>query len=292
MEYHLPYVLLNKQSSQEDTDMTRKKLSTVIAWGAVAMTALALTGAWAQDPGPAAGRPGWMHFEGARPFSGGKVVAGAPYSAQAVTEHIQTLADGNTIHSTTTVNVYRDTQGRTRREQEIGAVGSWAASGTPHKVITITDPVAGLIHTLSPDTQTDRQMPFRSHNGAGEENGAGMQARQRPENPNVKTESLGTQTIAGVAAEGTRMTRTIPAGQVGNAAPLVVTIERWYSPELQTDVMRKEVNPQFGQTTFQLTNVVRAEPEASLFQVPSTYTVKSGRSFRANDPTPKPSEQQ
>jgi hypothetical protein len=160
-------------------------------------------------------------------------------------------------------------------------------------VITITDPVAGMIHTLSPDTQTDRQMTIHAHNnGAGEANGAERQARQRPEDPNVKTESLGTQTVAGVAAEGTRITRTIPAGQVGNAAPLVITIERWYSPELQTDVMRKEVNPQFGQTTFQLTNVVRAEPEASLFQVPSTYTVKSGRSFRANDPTPKPSEQQ
>ena len=271
--------------------MTRKKLSTGIVWGAVLMTALALTGAWAQGPGPAGGRPGWMHFEGARPFSAGKVVTGAPYSAQAVTEHIQTLAGGNTIHTTTTVSVYRDTQGRTRREQEIGAVGSWAASGTPHKVITITDPVAGMIHTLSPDTQTDRQMPFRTHNGAWGGNGARMQARQRPENPNVTTESLGTQTVAGVAAEGTRITRTIPAGQVGNAAPLVITIERWYSPELQTDVMRKEVDPQFGQTTFQLTNVVRAEPEASLFQVPSTYTVKSGRSFRASDATPTPEQQ-
>ena len=47
-------------------------------------------------------------------------------------------------------------------------------------------------------------------------------------------------------------------------------MERWYSPELQTDVMRKETNPQFGETTFQLTNIVRAEPQASLFQVPST----------------------
>jgi hypothetical protein len=80
-----------------------------------------------------------------------------------------------------------------------------------------------------------------------------------------------------VTAEGTRTTRTIPAGKVCNQAPLVITIERWYSPELQTDVMRKEVNPQFGQTTFQLTNIVRAEPDASLFQVPPNYTIKSGR---------------
>jgi hypothetical protein len=68
----------------------------------------------------------------------------------------------------------------------------------------------------------------------------------------------------------------------------VITIERWYSPELQTDVMRKEVNPQFGQTTFQLTNIVRAEPDASLFQVPPNYTIKSGgRPSTTNEPAAK-----
>jgi hypothetical protein len=208
-------------------------------------------------------------------------VTGAPYSAQAVSEHTQILPDGNTIHTTTAVNVYRDSEGRTRREQEIGAIGPWAAQGSPRKVITITDPVAGFIHTLNPDTQVAREMTFRGR--AGEWRGAET-ARQKPENPNVKTESLGAQVIGGVTAQGTRTTRTIPAGQVGNQAPLVITIERWYSPELQTDVMRKEVNPQFGQTTFQLTNIVRAEPEASLFQVPPNYTIKSGRPSSANEP--------
>jgi len=64
-----------------------------------------------------------------------------------------------------------------------------------------------------------------------------------------------------------------PAQHCTDAAK--VTIERWYSPELQTDVMRKEVNPQFGQTTFQLTNIVRAAPDASLFKVLANYAIKS-----------------
>jgi hypothetical protein len=209
------------------------------------------------------------------------VVTGAPYSAQAVTEHTQNLLDGNTIHTTTSANVYRDSQGRTRREQEIGAIGPWAAQGTPRKVISITDPVGGLITTLNPNTQVARQMPFRAHAGAWK--GAGT-ARQRPENPNIKTESLGTQVIGGVTAQGTRVTRTIPAGQIGNQVPIVIVTERWYSPELQTDVMRKQINPQFGETTFQLTNVQRVEPVASLFQVPSNYTIKSGRPFSNNEP--------
>ena len=47
--------------------------------------------------------------------------------------------------------------------------------------------------------------------------------------------------------------------------------------------MRKEINPQFGQTTFQLTDIVRAEPDASLFQVPGHYTIKSRRPWASHE---------
>src|SRR5215472_5078461 len=59
----------------------------------------------------------------------GKVVIGAPYSAVAVTETTQTLADGNTIDRKVQSNVYRDSQGRTRRENTITGFGPLAASG-------------------------------------------------------------------------------------------------------------------------------------------------------------------
>jgi len=240
-----------------------------------------LPNARAQNPAAPGGRFGRGHFGGAEAFWGGKVVTGAPYSAQAVTEHTQVLPDGNSIHTTTTANVYRDSQGRTRREQEIGAIGPWAAQGTPGKVISISDPVAGSVHMLNPDTLVARQMPFRARTAA---RGGAETTRQKSEKPNIKIESLGTQVIAGLTAQGTRTTRTIPAGRVGNQAPIMITIERWYSPELQTDVMRKEINPQFGETTFQLTNIVRAEPDPSLFQVPSNYTIKSGRHALSSEP--------
>jgi hypothetical protein len=278
---------------EETMKVNQTNLKTTMIWAAgtclIFLAVVLLPNARAQDLPAAGGRFGRARFVGAEPFSGGKVVTGAPYSAQAVTEHTQTLADGNTIHTTTTANVYRDSQGRTRREQEIGAIGPWVAQGTPRKVITITDPVGGAMYTLSPDRQVARQMPFRTHARAW--SGAET-ARQKPENPNIKTESLGTQVIGGVTAQGTRITRTIPAGQVGNQAPIVITTERWYSPELQTDVMRKQVNPQFGETTFQLTNIVRAEPDASLFQVPPNYTIRSGRPSASHEPAVKtPSEQ-
>ena len=70
------------------------------------------------------------------------VVKGAPYSADATTETTQTLADGNRIHRTTKASLYRDSEGRTRREQTLGEVGPLTASGEPIQTIVISDPVA------------------------------------------------------------------------------------------------------------------------------------------------------
>jgi len=262
----------------------RRKFAKTGLWAVGAcltlLTAAILPNSKAQDSPAQGGWFGRARFVGAEPFSAGKVVTGAPYSAQAVTEHTQTLPDGNSIHTTNTATVYRDSQGRTRREQEIGAIGRLATQGTPRKMIFITDPVGGYIYSLNPNRQVARQMPFRARQGAWP--GAAT-ARQRPENPNVKTESLGTQVIAGVTAQGTRITRTVPAGRIGNQAPIVIVVERWYSPDLQTDVMRKRIDPQFGETTFQLTNITRSEPNPSLFQVPSDYTIESGKPSANHD---------
>ena len=90
---------------------------------------------------------------------------------------------------------------------------------------------------------------------------------------NTKVEHLGTQTIEGVSAEGTRITVTIPAGQIGNELPIVTVSERWYSPELQVTVMSTRSDPRTGTTTYKLTNINRAEPSPTLFQVPADYTV-------------------
>jgi hypothetical protein len=89
----------------------------------------------------------------------------------------------------------------------------------------------------------------------------------------VKT-SLGTQTIEGVQAEGTKLTITIPAGQIGNEQPIITESESWYSPDLQAVVMSKTSDPRMGVTTYTLTNINRSEPDSSLFQVPSDYTIQ------------------
>ena len=95
-----------------------------------------------------------------------------------------------------------------------------------------------------------------------------------PESVNgKKTESLGKQVIEGVEADGTRVTRTIPAGEIGNTLPIYVVDESWYSPELQMPVMTRHHDPRSGDIVFRLTNINRAEPARSLFEVPADYTM-------------------
>jgi hypothetical protein len=210
----------------------------------------------------------------------GAVITGAPYSAVAAVESKQTLADGNTINRRTQTTIYRDAQGRTRRETTLPAVGPLAASGQPKSFIMIFDPVAGTAFVLHPDTKIAEQLP--SHKGAKQSAGdfqGKFEAHMQKEiaDGSLKKEDLGVQTIDGISAQVTRYTHTIPAGQMGNEKPIIVTSERWYSPELQIVVKSTRNDPRFGQTTYTITSLQRQEPAATLFTVPADYTVQTSK---------------
>jgi TonB family protein len=242
----------------------------------------------------------------------GKLVKGAPYSAQAVTETTQTLSDGNRIVNKSAAAVYRDSEGRTRREQTLRAIGPFATAGEAPQTIFINDPVAGVNYALDSRSMVARKMSpmtfeFKFEKGPdGARPGVGSPKTPMPDriemHPDIfmptpppppgtegsnfvvqwhggpekrgKTESLGKQTIEGVEAEGTRNVTTIPAGEIGNERAIEIVFERWYSPELQTVVMTRNTDPRFGETSYRLTNISRDEPARSLFEVPPGYTVK------------------
>ncbi len=79
---------------------------------------------------------------------GGKVVKGAPYSGEAVTESVQVLGDGNRIVNKFTSTIYRDSEGRTRREQTLKGLGVLGNGNEPLQTIFINDPVAGVTYAL------------------------------------------------------------------------------------------------------------------------------------------------
>jgi len=216
---------------------------------------------------------------GFEPMRGGKVVKGSPFSAVAVSETTHLLADGNHIHRQTSTALFRDSQGRFRREVTLPAIGPLAASGDAPRFVIIHDPVGGQRFVLDVKNKTANKMAAkpRMHGGPGEGDRAWAHFEKTGESDMIKTESLGTQVIEGVSAEGTRTTRTIPVGRIGNEKPITIVSEVWYSPDLQLVVMTRRSDPRFGETIYKLTNVQRAEPSASLFQVPADFTVQEGR---------------
>jgi hypothetical protein len=227
--------------------------------------------------GPIGGRMEILGFGEMHP---GKVVTGAPYSAVAVIESTQTLSDGNSINRKVQTNMFRDGQGRTRRETTLPAVGPLAASGQPRTFIMIFDPVATTAYVLHPDTKIADKLPTPA--GKGKDPAkfeSKFEARMQEEiaNGTLKKDDLGTQTINGLSAQGTRYTHTIPAGQIGNDKPIVIVSERWYSPDLQIVVKSTRTDPRFGQTSYTVTNIQRAEPTATLFAVPAGYTVQDAK---------------
>lgn len=221
-------------------------------------------------------------FMGFQAGLGNQVVTGAPYSATVTSEFQQTLSDGNKIDRKTVTTVYRDSQGRTRREQTLPAIGQYSASTAP-QAIFINDPVAGVSYVLDPAKMIARKMsmgpgPGRGGRGGpgpgrGGRGGPGGNAGSNP-NPNVTTESLGTQNIEGILVQGTRVTRTVPAGAMGNQNPIHVASERWYSSQLQLNVLVKNDNPAGGLNTTALSNINTGEPNPTLFQVPSGYSIQ------------------
>jgi hypothetical protein len=210
----------------------------------------------------------------------GKPVLNAPYSAEAVTEVIQTLADGNRIEQHTSAVVARDSRGRTRREQHGIALGALVAQAES-PIVTITDPATGTNLNLNQDAKIARRSrsvgSFPST--LSKDVGVGMAAADAgvvsdESSPQVRTKRLGTKQLEGVQAEGTQRTITIPAGAMGNALPMQIVSERWYSPDLKVVVMTRRIDPRFGETRFRLTKIVRGEPPAHLFEVPSGFRIE------------------
>ena len=225
-------------------------------------------------------------------------VKGAPFCAAVTTEHTQSFADGNRIHTAENSNICRDSEGRTRRDASLNLLGAGPQASAP-KLITILDPVAGVRYMLDgenkvahkmtlppPGSAPDRGLPkggqvfiMRSAGGAG---GPGLSTNinrmyrkegQDSNEPPPTTENLGNQTINGIHATGTRISTTIPSGKMGNDKPIVVTSERWYSPDLKATVMTKHNDPWAGELVMQFTNVNGSEPDPSVFTVPSEYKI-------------------
>jgi len=227
---------------------------------------------------------GWTATMSAAGLGRVATIAGSPFSATEERKTVQTLSDGTQIERSDSDRVFRDGEGRTRVET--------TTAGKPH--VTIVDQVAGFRAQLNPSERTATKamigaggrrggvgggivspaiMPSVEYQAGREYQAMIDRGEKAQADAHTKEEDLGIQNQNGVPARGTRTTLTIPAGQIGNNRDIHVVNERWYSSELQMVVKTVNSDPRFGVTTYQLTNISRSAPDASMFQVPADYTV-------------------
>ena len=269
-----------------------------------------------------------------------KTIKNSPFSAEAMSESVQVLADGNRIVRNSTTKLYRNSEGRFRREMSGGSGGVFSTHFSFGEGTTILDPVAGqrvmldslgktarllelnagqgiaiagraaVVKQLSEADRADMENKVKVYGNLSAEErekvttsvmkarravelvnaspavaggggfnavtavGGGYAFSTGPQNKyDTRTEELGTRDFEGVSAEGTRSVTTIPEGAIGNERPIEITYERWYSKELGLVVYSKHSDPRFGEQTYRVTNIVRSEPDPSLFSVPQGYRV-------------------
>lgn len=195
------------------------------------------------------------------------MVSGHPYSAAA--REVTYSPDGQHIDRSETEMVYRDDQGRTRREMEGG------------KRVAILDPAAGIAYNLDSEqkTATKRTLApaaIANQSRVPTQSPLEIATAQAKRRPNMTAEDLGTQVVNGVSAEGVRVTTVIPAGTVGNDRDLKTVVDRWVSSDLHILVKSVTTDSRAGATHYDLTNLVQGPPDPSLFQVPAGYTIEEG----------------
>jgi hypothetical protein len=202
-------------------------------------------------------------------------IKGAPFSGEFLIESKGTLRDGTVIDLKRPMIQYRDSEGRTRREFE----GN----------IVIFDPVAGVNYNLNTKNMTGTKGPrimstdFEALQQAqrlvDDQKRAAAAANGGPYvtfGTQATTESLGRKEMHGLTVEGTQTTMMVRFGgtETEDAPIIKVVQERWYSPELQIDVMFTSDDPR--QSTVMVTrytNIQRGEPDPSLFRPPTGYNL-------------------
>ena len=179
----------------------------------------------------------------------------AAFTATLNTEWVRFLADGTRITLRNHRLIARDKSGRIFQERRLLV----PEGGEQHSVITqteISDPNAKEQYICAPRERVCQLEVFHALSPIGSAAGRPPEA------------ALGTKSIAGVEAVGTRETKMIPMGTIGNSSPIRTTMEYWYSQRLGFNALSIREDPRFGTQKFELSDVVMADPDPNLFAPP------------------------
>jgi hypothetical protein len=205
-----------------------------------------------------------------------------PYSGIATTQSATLLLDGNRIVRTETTRFFRDSQGRTRVEHMFPPINSSMSSAPTVMMVAINDPVSAERYMLHPQQKiadvlawrgaSAIQPPVPTPTPSARFSLPGFGFGAVSSDAESKGVPLGEKTIDGIRVVGTQLEHTVPVNTIGNEKPIVITAEQWFSPELGVVILATHRSAIGSETTYQLEQIVRAEPDATLFVLPADYT--------------------
>jgi hypothetical protein len=129
--------------------------------------------------------------------------------------------------------------------------------------------------------------PSNSTNGQAHTAGKALTGIRVPTEPQVSQlvqEDLGSTTILGIKAHGSRSTWTIPVGEIGNDKPLVHSYENWFADGLAIEVRDVDDDPQQGKRTMELVKLDQGEPDPAIFQPPEGYEIVTEEMVPCKEP--------
>jgi len=212
--------------------------------------------------------------------------AKTPYTAEYKITQVQILADGTTITRETTEVKALDSLGRRMTATTVTSVDR-----APITHVMVYDPVARtqtfwhspgkVAHVLQMSaTAAERHCMTITRDDVSVVSGP---------KANYTSQDLGTESIQGIEARGRRRTTTIPAGAMGNDAPLVSTSEMWTALTVGlTGLLVRDTrnDPRQGKTTRELTNLTQGDPDPTTFQPPEGYEIVTKDSSGCQDQAP------
>ena len=235
-------------------------------------------------PGPMGGM---FEFGGLMGGFGGKVVTGKPILATITITHTETLP-GNTISNTSTGTFGRSADGSTYRDVKFTSIGPWSA-GEGREFAFIRNLGQSMQYVVNVTKKTYRSFPVGEPKPPKPpKNPPDSSNETVTDNPNGSYTDPVTNAVYPV--DDRKVTRTIPAGAIGNQLPIVITSERWYSSSMELLLQDTHSDPRFGTTTYQLSNVGQSPP-ASLFVPDPSFTQVQGKGSHGGPGAPPPPPQ-
>jgi hypothetical protein len=205
------------------------------------------------------------------------ILPGRPYSGEEIFQNTKILPDGTrTIQPGPSTTTFRDSTGRMRIERHafhpMGIINWVDAPIVPE----ICDPIAGFLYYLDTINRIAYRAPLPQESVRILANLPGeiyTASRMKDGDVTRANEPLGTKMMDGLEVQGRRMTSTYYYGTPGNDYTIITTTDMWRSPELGLTVFTKTTDPRTGEFTASVKNISRAEPDPSLFQIPSGYKI-------------------